>query len=100
MAPPSKRNTGGRHRWIDVRKNFANFYGKRVNVEGMLRALHTSFEVRPAQRGGYAPPTVLRVNRGAQGRPHSGLDDTRNIARILLQVRCVVSWPGFFFCFT
>lgn len=53
------------HRWVNVRKHFYNYYKLyQVNVELMLQHLGMKFE----------------------GRPHSGIDDARNIARILIQL--------------
>ena len=50
-------------KWIDVRKKFAEAFGfeKWVGVNDMLEYLELEFE----------------------GRPHSGIDDARNIARIM-----------------
>lgn len=54
------------HRWVNIRKHFTNFYRLNyVNVETMLSHLGLTF----------------------QGRPHSGIDDSRNIARILVEMR-------------
>lgn len=54
------------HRWVNVRKHFYNYYKiKQVNVELMLQHLGMEFE----------------------GRPHCGIDDSRNIARILIQLK-------------
>lgn len=54
------------HRWVNVRKHFYNYYKiKQVNVEFMLQHLGMEFE----------------------GRPHCGIDDSRNIARILIQLK-------------
>ena len=50
--------------WINIRKHFSNKYKERSGVDGMLKTLGLSFE----------------------GRPHCGLDDARNIARILVAV--------------
>ncbi|KAI9329070.1 ribonuclease H-like domain-containing protein [Obelidium mucronatum] len=54
--------------WIDLRRVFTKFYGrkdgKRANLAGMLSLLGMEFE----------------------GREHSGIDDTRNIARIVLRL--------------
>eukprot|EP00051_Salpingoeca_urceolata_P031421 m.11530 g.11530 ORF g.11530 m.11530 type:complete len:332 (-) comp4038_c0_seq2:89-1084(-) len=50
--------------WLDVRKAFSSRYNERCGVEAMLEHLGLQFE----------------------GRPHSGIDDTRNIARILAQL--------------
>lgn len=50
-------------RYIDVRKMFAFWFGvRRCSIDNMLAQLNLEFE----------------------GKPHSGLDDARNIARILL----------------
>lgn len=51
-------------RWLNIRKSFRNYYKKRMhyNLKGMLETLGMEFE----------------------GRPHCGLDDAKNIARILL----------------
>lgn len=50
---------------IDVRKVFASHYNKdSTNLDGMLTAMGMKFE----------------------GREHSGLDDTKNIARIFIQI--------------
>jgi len=54
------------HRWVNIRKHFSNFYKiSNANVELMLQHLGLEF----------------------QGRPHSGIDDSRNIARILMELR-------------
>ena len=54
------------HRWVNVRKHFTNFYKiHNANVELMLQHLGLTF----------------------QGRPHSGIDDSRNIARILIELK-------------
>ncbi|KAJ3024669.1 UNVERIFIED_CONTAM: 3'-5' exoribonuclease 1 [Siphonaria sp. JEL0065] len=54
--------------YIDLRRIFTRFYGrkdgKRANLTGMLSLLGMTFE----------------------GREHSGIDDTRNIARIVLRL--------------
>eukprot|EP00761_Pharyngomonas_kirbyi_P002509 gb/GECH01002513.1/.p1 GENE.gb/GECH01002513.1/~~gb/GECH01002513.1/.p1 ORF type:complete len:224 (+),score=37.23 gb/GECH01002513.1/:1-672(+) len=53
--------------WIDVRQLFAQFYGgRRKNLARMLEHLSLTFE----------------------GRPHSGIDDSRNIAKI---VACLIN---------
>ncbi|KAK3917429.1 3'-5' exoribonuclease 1 [Frankliniella fusca] len=51
-------------RWLNIRKAFRNYYKKKMhcNLKGMLETLGMEFE----------------------GRPHCGLDDAKNIARILL----------------
>ncbi|KAK7110273.1 3'-5' exoribonuclease 1-like [Littorina saxatilis] len=58
-------------RWINLRKAFCNFYDcKRLNLQHMLTNLGLQFE----------------------GRPHCGLDDSKNIARIvchLLEDGCI-----------
>ena len=52
-------------RWVNVRKHFNNFYKiYQVNVEQMLQCLGTEFV----------------------GRQHSGIDDSRNIARIMIEL--------------
>jgi len=51
-------------RWVNIRKVFNNAYGMRGGVSTMLEVLGLAFE----------------------GHPHSGIDDTRNIARILAQL--------------
>ena len=51
-------------RWVNIRKVFGNAYGVRAGVSTMLEALGLAFE----------------------GHPHSGIDDARNIARILAQL--------------
>lgn len=54
------------HRWVNVRKHFTNYYKiHNANVELMLQHLGLQF----------------------QGRPHSGIDDSRNIARILVELK-------------
>lgn len=54
------------HRWVNVRKHFVNFYKlHQVNLELMLDHLGLKF----------------------LGRPHSGIDDSRNIARILIELK-------------
>ena len=51
--------------WMDIRKIFKKFYScKFVNLASMLKHLEMTFE----------------------GRQHSGLDDSRNIARILIRL--------------
>lgn len=51
-------------RWLNIRKAFRNYYKRKMhyNLKGMLETLGMEFD----------------------GRPHCGLDDARNIARILL----------------
>jgi len=53
-------------KWIDCRDVFRKYYGDSVklNIETMLAALQMKFE----------------------GRPHSGLADSRNLARIVLKM--------------
>jgi len=52
-------------RWVNIRKVFCNAYHvQRAGVSTMLEILGLAFE----------------------GRPHSGIDDARNIARILAQL--------------
>ncbi|XP_065827300.1 3'-5' exoribonuclease 1-like [Oscarella lobularis] len=54
-------------RWADVRRHYANFYGvsaRKCSVTGMLDGLEWKFE----------------------GREHSGIDDARNIAKIVVQL--------------
>ncbi|XP_021935940.1 3'-5' exoribonuclease 1-like isoform X3 [Zootermopsis nevadensis] len=52
-------------KWINVRKTFSNFYKcRRFSLKLMLEHLELNFE----------------------GRPHCGLDDARNIARVLLRL--------------
>ena len=52
-------------RWVNVRKHFNNFYKiHQVNVDAMLTNLGLTFV----------------------GRPHSGIDDSRNIARIMIEL--------------
>eukprot|EP01059_Diplonema_ambulator_P007026 TRINITY_DN16566_c0_g1_i1.p1 TRINITY_DN16566_c0_g1~~TRINITY_DN16566_c0_g1_i1.p1 ORF type:complete len:588 (+),score=143.85 TRINITY_DN16566_c0_g1_i1:47-1810(+) len=50
--------------WVDIRAHFSELTKQRVNVNGMLRYFGLKFE----------------------GRPHSGIDDTMNIARILVEL--------------
>ena len=62
------------HRWANLRKTFANFYtpdfhsnsgnAKLPSLKSMLHSLDLEF----------------------QGKPHSGLDDSRNIARVLIRL--------------
>jgi len=53
------------HRYVNIRKHFYNYYKvHQVNVELMLQHLGLKFE----------------------GRPHSGIDDSRNIAKILVEL--------------
>lgn len=53
------------HRWINIRKCYCNAYGKtRVSLNKMLEGMNMEFE----------------------GRAHSGISDSRNIARILVQM--------------
>ena len=52
-------------KWIDVRKMFSSFYQVgRNNLSSMLDGLGMEFE----------------------GRAHSGIDDTRNIAKVISQI--------------
>ncbi|PNF42020.1 3'-5' exoribonuclease 1 [Cryptotermes secundus] len=52
-------------KWINIRKAFSNFYKcRRFSLKMMLEHLELDFE----------------------GRPHCGLDDARNIARVLLRM--------------
>jgi len=51
-------------KWVNIRKVFCNAYGVRGGVSTMLDVLGLAFE----------------------GHPHSGIDDARNIARILAQL--------------
>ena len=54
------------HRWANVRKHFSNYYKiSQINLELMLDHLGMKFA----------------------GRPHSGIDDSRNIARILIELK-------------
>lgn len=51
-------------KWVDIRHTFAKWRGNtnnKLNIDGMLAALNLKFE----------------------GRPHSGIDDSRNVARIV-----------------
>ncbi|CAF1643017.1 unnamed protein product [Didymodactylos carnosus] len=61
-------------RWIDIRKEFSEFYPvKRAGINKMLNKLGLDFD----------------------GRPHSGIDDSINIARITLELLkdgCVLSF--------
>jgi inhibitor of KinA sporulation pathway (predicted exonuclease) len=52
-------------RWVDVRTLYSRAYGKgkRTNLTGMLLGLGFKFE----------------------GRPHSGIADAKNIARVFVQ---------------
>ena len=51
--------------WVNIRKHFGNYYKvHRVNLQGMLQLMDMEFI----------------------GRPHSGIDDARNIARIAIQL--------------
>lgn len=51
-------------RSCNLRTSFSKFYGKKFNLGGMLEYFGMRFE----------------------GREHSGIDDSRNIARIVLRV--------------
>jgi len=52
-------------KWINIRKTFSNFYKcRRFSLKLMLEHLELNFE----------------------GRPHCGLDDARNIARVLIRM--------------
>lgn len=54
------------HRWVNVRKHFLHYYNiPNTNLEMMLKYLGLEFE----------------------GRQHSGIDDSRNIARILIRLK-------------
>jgi ERI1 exoribonuclease 2 len=51
--------------WVDCRQVFQNFYGYRPHgIEGMLAEWNLQF----------------------RGRPHSGLDDTRNLTSVVLRM--------------
>ncbi len=51
--------------WVNIRKHFGNYYKvQRANLSEMLSNLGMNFK----------------------GRPHSGIDDARNIARIAIQL--------------
>lgn len=53
--------------WVNLRKSFSNFYKcKRFCLKSMLE----------------------HVGMGFEGRPHCGLDDAKNIARILIRMIC------------
>lgn len=64
-------------KWIDVRKMFSSFYRVRSgNLPGMLESLGLKFE----------------------GREHSGIDDAKNIVRILVQLikdGCILKYNRF-----
>ena len=62
-------------KWIDIRRRFEVTFklDKWVGVNGMLEILGLEFE----------------------GRPHSGIDDARNIARIVIGVHKKLEKPGF-----
>lgn len=64
-------------KWIDVRKLFSSFFRVRSgNLSGMLESLGLRFE----------------------GREHSGIDDAKNIARVLVQLirdGCIVKYNRF-----
>ena len=64
-------------KWINIRTLFSNFYKvKKCNLDGMLEHLGLKFK----------------------GRPHSGLDDARNIVTILSQLvtdGCVLKYNAF-----
>lgn len=64
-------------KWMDVRKMFSSFYRVRSgNISGMLESLGLQFE----------------------GREHSGIDDAKNIARVLLQLirdGCIIKYNRF-----
>lgn len=64
-------------KWMDVRKLFSSFYRVRSgNLSGMLESFGLKFE----------------------GREHSGIDDTRNIARVLMQLirdGCILKYNRF-----
>ena len=51
-------------KWIDLRRHFRNFYKLKGNLETMLSQLGMTFE----------------------GRQHCGLDDAKNIARMLVKM--------------
>ncbi|TPX70925.1 hypothetical protein SpCBS45565_g01540 [Spizellomyces sp. 'palustris'] len=61
-------------RFVDLRRLYTDFYGReRQNLNGMLQGLGMTFE----------------------GRPHCGMDDARNIARIVVRMMkdgCVFVW--------
>lgn len=61
-------------RFVDLRRYYVDYYNReRTNLSGMLNALGMRFE----------------------GREHSGLDDARNIARIVVQMMkdgCIFVW--------
>ncbi|KAL7632760.1 UNVERIFIED_CONTAM: hypothetical protein RMT77_016884 [Armadillidium vulgare] len=52
-------------KWINIRKSYSNFYDtKRISLQNMLNNLGLRFE----------------------GQPHSGIDDSRNIARVVIML--------------
>ena len=51
--------------WVNICKEYKNFYGF---IRASLKLMLVSFEMK------------------FEGRPHSGLDDTRNIARVALRM--------------
>jgi len=65
---------GWAHKWCNVRKAFANFY-KQGNSGGYqkLPGLQTMLE---------------RLDMQFKGNPHSGLDDAKNIARVVSRIIC------------
>ena len=74
---------------------FSNYYGLRENVEGMLTALGLQFIVWHCigivlLYGITLEMLFIVINSPLmtvhQGRPHRGIDDTVNIARIAIQV--------------
>lgn len=64
-------------KWLDVRKMFSSFYRVRSgNISGMLESLGLQF----------------------QGREHSGIDDAKNISRVLVQLikdGCILKYNRF-----
>ncbi len=79
-------------KWIDIRKIFSNKYGVRGGITTMLDTLGLRFEVNFVwifSQSTYMTTLLLFFFSGflsSKGRQHCGLDDARNIARIVARV--------------
>ena len=69
--------------WVDLRKAFRNHWYKNIRGTGVKNVTFSMSRLDPAQASGIEKMlTYFGLN--FEGKPHCGLDDTRNIARIAL----------------
>ncbi|XP_069556501.1 3'-5' exoribonuclease 1 isoform X2 [Brachyistius frenatus] len=69
-------------KWINIRKSYGNFY----KVLPPASQLKSSFEFRVPRTQTKLSTMLEKLGLKYEGRPHSGLDDSRNIARIALRM--------------